>query len=181
MPIVARLLNSLVKYFQKKRRKNKKGKSRTSKPGAKRRHRKRSRRRRIVKPLKRAAIQKSGFKKPRKKATTPKIKKIHRVPVKKADKIETRAGTPPARVNEVRVGEITHYFSRIQVVVLKITAGKLCVGENIRIQGKGTDFAQKVQSLQIESVDVKSAKKGQLVGLKVLKKARPGDRVYKIK
>ena len=92
-----------------------------------------------------------------------------------------KAGTPPTRVNEVCIGEITHYFSRIQVVVLKITGGKLCVGENIRIQGKGTDFAQKVQSLQIESVDVKSANKGQLVGLKVRKKARPGDKVYKIK
>ena len=34
--------------------------------------------------------------------------------------------------------------------------------------------------MQIESVDVKTAKKGSLIGLKVAKKAREGDLVYKV-
>lgn len=89
------------------------------------------------------------------------------------------AGTHSAPVKEVRIGEITHFFSRIQVVVLQITAGTLSVGDNIHVQGKNTDFSQAVESLQIESVDVRSAHKGQLVGLKVRKKAKPGDKVYK--
>jgi hypothetical protein len=36
-----------------------------------------------------------------------------------------------------------------------------------------------VKSLQIESLDVKIAKKGQLVGLKAAKKAKVGDKIYK--
>jgi hypothetical protein len=37
-----------------------------------------------------------------------------------------------------------------------------------------------VESLQIESEDVKVAPKGQLVGLKVIKPAKPGDKVFKL-
>ena len=81
---------------------------------------------------------------------------------------------------EILVGEITHYFARIQVVVVKITKGEINVGERIHIKGKKSDFIQKISSLQIESVDVKSAKKGQLVGLKVEKQAEVGDKVYRI-
>lgn len=80
---------------------------------------------------------------------------------------------------EICIGEITHYFSRIQVVVLKMTKGSLSVGEQIHIKGRSTDFLQKVASLQIESIDVKVAHKGQLVGLKVDKAAKVGSKVYK--
>ncbi|MBU0467952.1 MAG: hypothetical protein KKD07_06955 [Candidatus Omnitrophica bacterium] len=80
----------------------------------------------------------------------------------------------------VLVGEITHFFSRISVIVVKIVNGKLSVGDEIMIKGKGTNFAQKVDSLQIESNDVKVAKKGQLVGLQVKKIAKVGDRIFKL-
>jgi len=76
------------------------------------------------------------------------------------------------------MGDITHYFSKIQVVVMKMTHGTFHVGDTIRIKGKKSDFIQKVSSLQIESVDVRSARKGQLVGLKVNRPAREGDKVY---
>lgn len=100
---------------------------------------------------------------------------------KTAKKVPARRKKEKGESKEVCIGEITHYFSRIQVVVLKMTQGRLLVGENIHIKGKKTDFVQKVQSLQIESVDVKSANKGQLAGLKVSKKATPGDKVLKLK
>ena len=77
------------------------------------------------------------------------------------------------------VGEITHYFSRIEVCVVRITRGSLRVGERVRIKGHSSDFVQKVQSLQIESRNVDLAKKGHLVGLKVNQVARVGDLVYK--
>jgi len=77
------------------------------------------------------------------------------------------------------IGLVTHYFSKIEVIVLKMTGGKLSVGETILVKGRTTDFTQKVKSIQIESVDVKQAKKGQLIGLKVVKKAKVGDKVYK--
>jgi hypothetical protein len=40
-------------------------------------------------------------------------------------------------------------------------------------------FPQKVWSMQIESKDVKVAKKGELIGLKIDKPVAPGDIVYK--
>ena len=81
---------------------------------------------------------------------------------------------------EFFVGEITHFFSRIQVVVVKIKSAEMAVGDRLHIKGSRTDFIQKVRSLQIESVDVKKARKGQLAGLKVDKKVKAGDKVFKI-
>jgi len=57
--------------------------------------------------------------------------------------------------------------------------GPLKAGDKIIIQGKSTKFSQKVQSMQIESLDVKTAQKGQLVGLKVKKVCKIGDKIYK--
>lgn len=78
------------------------------------------------------------------------------------------------------IGKITHYFSEIKVVVIKLK-DNLKVGDEIRITGgEDTDFNQKVESLQIDHEKVKTAKKGKSVGLKVKKKAREGYIVYKI-
>ena len=95
----------------------------------------------------------------------------------------TRKKVKPSKspaVKTVLVGEITHYFSKISVCVVKVTRQTLTVGDQIKIQGKATNFIQKVHSLQIESVDVRSAKKGRLAGLKVEQIAKPGDKVYKV-
>lgn len=87
--------------------------------------------------------------------------------------------SPPA-VKETEVADITHFFSKISVCVFKMTKGEVKVGDRIRIKGGSTDFVQKVKSIQIESVDVKSARRGQLVGIKVDRPARPGDKVYRV-
>ncbi|MFA5060520.1 MAG: hypothetical protein WC676_07840 [Candidatus Omnitrophota bacterium] len=78
------------------------------------------------------------------------------------------------------VGEITHFFSKIKVCVVRIDNGSIIVGDKLRIEGGSGHFIQKVISLQIENKDVKIANKGQLVGLKVNKKTRPGSKAYKI-
>ncbi len=79
----------------------------------------------------------------------------------------------------VRVGNITHYFNKIMVCVVKIDGAALFLGDNIIIKGRGTELKQKVNSLQVESLDVKSVKKGQLVGLKVDHCVKEGDVIYK--
>lgn len=81
--------------------------------------------------------------------------------------------------NNKKVGEITHYFGKISVAVVRIDDGPLIVGDKIKIIGDGTNFVQVVRSMQVESVDVKVAKRGQLVGLKVNKPVHPKDNVYK--
>jgi hypothetical protein len=76
------------------------------------------------------------------------------------------------------VGDITHYFSKIMVCVVAVKGCPLSVGRKIRIEGKTSSFVQAVKSLQVESVDVRQAKKGQLVGLKVIQAVKEGDKVY---
>ena len=79
----------------------------------------------------------------------------------------------------VELGVITHYFDRIKVCVVKLTKGSVLIGDKLTIFGNKTKFVQKVWSMQIESEDVKVAKKGQLIGLKVDKLVAVGDKVYK--
>ena len=78
------------------------------------------------------------------------------------------------------MGKITHYFSDINVCVLKLSA-PLSVGDEIRIMGgETTDFNQKVASMQLDHKPVKKAKKSDAVGMKVKEKVRDGYKVYKV-
>ena len=77
------------------------------------------------------------------------------------------------------VGKVTHYFSKIEVAVVDLTA-PLSVGDRIAIKGATTDFEQTVESMQIEHKDVKTAKAGDSIGLKVKERVRENDVVYKI-
>ncbi len=79
------------------------------------------------------------------------------------------------------IGRITHYFSKISVAVVEITAGTLKIGETIQIKGHTTDFTQSVESMQEEHQSIPEAKKGDSVGMKVEKPVRDGDRVFKVK
>lgn len=84
-----------------------------------------------------------------------------------------------AKTKEKLIGQITHYFSNIEVAVIKLSS-PLKEGDTIRIVGgEDTDFNQEVGSMQIEHEKVKSAKKGQEVGMKVDKKVREGYKVFK--
>lgn len=78
------------------------------------------------------------------------------------------------------IGKITHYFSNIEVGVIKLSA-PLKQGDEIRIMGgESTDFNQKVVSMQVDHKEVKTAKNGNSVGLKVGEKVREGYQVYKV-
>jgi translation elongation factor EF-1alpha len=78
-----------------------------------------------------------------------------------------------------QIGSIRHYYSKIAVAVVDLTA-KIAVGDTIRVKGSTTDFRQKVESMQIEHADVQNASPGQSIGLKVTDKVREGDIVYKV-
>ncbi|MGQ9551589.1 MAG: translation elongation factor-like protein [Candidatus Bathycorpusculaceae bacterium] len=80
--------------------------------------------------------------------------------------------------NVVEVGRITHFFSKISVVVVELTA-PLAVGDRILIKGPSTDFEQLVESMQIEHKNIQRAEAGQSIGLKVIQPAREKDIVYK--
>ena len=163
MPVFKKLFQSFKRLFQPQR-----ASSLRKKPRLKKRlHPKR-------KPIKR----KSAIKKPLAKKPVRKIKEKARP----KPKLKPRPKTVKiaAAPKEALVGEVTHYFNKIGVIVIKMKSGTLAVGEPIHIKGRSTDFTQRIASLQIESVDVKVVKKGQLAGLKVTKAAKPGDGVYKL-
>jgi translation elongation factor EF-1alpha len=78
-----------------------------------------------------------------------------------------------------QIGEITHYFDHINVAALDLTE-PLRVGDTIHILGHSTDFKQEVSSLQIEHQAVHEAKPGDDVGIKVIQKVHPHDKVFKL-
>ena len=78
------------------------------------------------------------------------------------------------------IGYITHFFPKISVAVIEITAGGLKVGETIRIKGHTSDFTQAVESLQQEHQAVAEVKAGISAGLKVKEHVREGDWVFRI-
>ncbi|MBI2124493.1 translation elongation factor-like protein [Candidatus Pacearchaeota archaeon] len=75
------------------------------------------------------------------------------------------------------MGKVTHFFDQISVAVVEL-AGKLKVGDKIRVKGATTDFEQKIESMQIEHEKVSEAGKGDAIGLKVAGRVRPNDSVY---
>jgi len=81
---------------------------------------------------------------------------------------------------EEEIGHITHFFPKISVAVIEITAGSLKVGETIRIKGHTSDFTQTVDSLQQEHQAVPEVKKGVSAGLKVKEHVREGDKIFKV-
>ena len=78
----------------------------------------------------------------------------------------------------IEIGQITHVFSKINVVVVQLTL-PLSVGDKILIKGPLTEFDQFVDSMQIDRTEIKRADGGQNVGLKLLQLAREKDIVFK--
>ncbi len=80
---------------------------------------------------------------------------------------------------EVEIGKVSDFFARPVVAGIELTA-PLTVGDRIHIQGHTTDMELTVESMQINNVDVKEAKAGDAVGIKVSDRVRRGDTVCKV-
>ena len=81
---------------------------------------------------------------------------------------------------EKEIGRVSSYFSHVGVAAIQLS-GKLKVGDKIHVKGHTTDFEVGIDSIQIERKDVKEAKKGNHIGIKVPEKVRPNDRVFLVK
>ena len=82
-------------------------------------------------------------------------------------------------VEKKQIGKITHYFAKIGVAVVELSA-EVRVGDKIRVDGATTSFVQVIDSMEIDNKRVETATVGQSIGLKVKEKVRPHDTVYKI-
>lgn len=81
---------------------------------------------------------------------------------------------------DFKIGKVTHYYDKIGVAVVELNGG-LSKGDKIKFVRGGEDmFEQKVESMQIEHDKIDSAKKGDVVGLKVDQEVKEDAEVYKI-
>lgn len=77
------------------------------------------------------------------------------------------------------IGTISHYYAKIKVAIVDLKA-LLKVGDKVRIIGAITDFNQTIGSMEIEHEKVEKAKSGDSIGIKVRKRVREKDIVYKL-
>lgn len=80
---------------------------------------------------------------------------------------------------EVEVGKVSDFFARPVVAGIQLTA-PLKAGDRVHIKGATTDMELTIESMQINNVNVKEAKAGDSVGVKVSDRVRRGDTVYKV-
>ena len=79
------------------------------------------------------------------------------------------------------MGEITHYYDKIGVAVVKIAGGDLKVGDKVKLtDSQGEEFEQEIKSMQIEHAKIEMAKKGDEFGLKVDKSVKDKSAVVKV-
>ena len=78
-----------------------------------------------------------------------------------------------------KLGIVTHYFGKIQVAVLDVTAD-IKLGDLVRFEGYLTEFEQRITSMQIEKKPIEEAKKGMEIAMKVVERVRPGDEMWEV-
>lgn len=108
------------------------------------------------------------------------IKKKPVKAVKKTVTVKRKVKITVQKAKSVIIGEITHYFPKVRAAVVLLKTA-LSSGDSIKIKGHTTDLIQSVESMQMDRVAVKTAKKGQEIGLLVNSRVRKGDKVYRDK
>lgn len=79
------------------------------------------------------------------------------------------------------IGKVIHFFDRISVAVISLSA-KLSVGDEVRFvnEAHGTDFSQKVTSLQLDHKELTEGQAQTEVATKVEQPVKEGTLVYKL-
>ncbi|MBI1967382.1 MAG: hypothetical protein HYS40_05290 [Gemmatimonadetes bacterium] len=80
---------------------------------------------------------------------------------------------------EHEIGTVTHYFDRLQVAVVQLTAGEIAIGDRIHFRGHTTEFTETVTSMEVDHRKVERAKAGEEVAIQVVGRARLHDKVLK--
>ncbi len=81
-------------------------------------------------------------------------------------------------MGEVEVGKVTKFFSKVSVGAIEVSGDGFAVGDELHFKGATTDFTQTVESMEVENQKVERANAGDLVGIKVSERVRPGDKVF---
>lgn len=79
------------------------------------------------------------------------------------------------------IGIVKNFYKKPGVAEIKLEAGELSIGDDITIQGNKTGVInEKIISIELNHNKIKSAKKGQRVGIKLKNQTRPNDKIYLI-
>ena len=122
----------------------------------------------------------------KKRMRSQKKKVTRRVSTRKKPVLKKRRAVRKVTAQKVRkpilepIGLITHYFPQVKAGVIKVTKGRLALGDTIHIKGHTTDFKQKIVSLQLDHQPIQSAQKGQEVGIQVKSRVWQHDLVFKL-
>jgi putative protease len=82
-------------------------------------------------------------------------------------------------MDEELIGRVTHYFGRIQVAAVEVSDHHVELGDTVRFLGSTSNFVQEVRSMEIDHEPVETAQIGDLVGIQVVDRVRPGDLVFR--
>lgn len=119
--------------------------------------------------------------KTKKKITKKTAKKpAKRKATKKVSKKKTARNTAPQKPSPRKpIGVVTHFYNAIKVAIVKF---KKPVKTGVKLQFKGatTDFSETVKSMQYDHKPVAIAPKSKLIGIKVGKRVREGDKVFAV-
>lgn len=77
-----------------------------------------------------------------------------------------------------KVGKVTHYYNNAKVAIVEVE-GDIKVGDVVKFVGHRADFEQPLESMQVNHQQVESAKKGDIIGVKVAQEVKEGTEVLK--
>jgi len=83
-------------------------------------------------------------------------------------------------MSEQEVGRVINFFNRLSVAAIEITNGTISVGDTLIIYGYYTETEIKVNHMEIDRKPVRSASKGQSVGIWAPNRLRKGEIVCKV-
>ncbi len=90
------------------------------------------------------------------------------------------AANSQATYTRTQIGIITNYYPKVMVAAVRLTGGSLKTGDEITIEGHTTYLHQEISSMEAGSRQLKTAPNNTLVGIKVNKKVRKNDLIYRI-
>lgn len=93
----------------------------------------------------------------------------------------TSAGNE-ASAKKVIVGRVLNYYPRVRVAEISVDDSPISVGDRIYFEGPSTGyFSCEIGSMRSAIGEVRTARKGDIVGVKVPRRARRSDRVYAVR
>lgn len=78
---------------------------------------------------------------------------------------------------ETKIGDVIHYYDKIKVAILKLT-GTLSVGDRVTFRRHEQELEQTIQSMHINHEPIQTAKKKQVVGVKVSREVKEGAEIF---